>query len=83
MSAWRERVVASKKTIEALKRRYRGRLLRLPGVSGLGVERGEGEDDYILVVHVKEDDELTRTAVLEEVEGGPVRIVRSGTFRKF
>jgi hypothetical protein len=75
--------VASKKTIEKLKRRYRGRLLRLPGVSGLGVERGKGEDDYILVVHVKEDDELTRAAVLEQVEGGPVRIVPSGTFRKF
>jgi hypothetical protein len=74
--------VASKETIQRLKRRHRGRLLRLSGVSGIGVERND-KDDYVLVVHVTDDDEATRTAILEEVDDEPVKIVKSGRFRKF
>ena len=73
--------MASKETIEQLKRRHRGRLLRLSGVSGVGIERDE--DDYVLVVHVNDDDEETRAAIVKEVKGEPVRIVKSGPFRKF
>jgi hypothetical protein len=75
--------VARKADIEELKRRHGRRLLRLPGVSGVGIQRGDGEDDYLLVVHVKEDDESTRAAVLKEVSGEPIRIVKSGTFKTF
>lgn len=75
--------MARKTEIEELKRRHGHRLLRLPGVSGVGVQRGNGEDDYVLVVHVKEDDESTRSAVVNEVGAEPVRIVKSGTFKKF
>jgi len=46
------------------------------------VERGNREDDYVLVVHVKDDDEPTRTAVRKEVGSEPVRIVKSGPFKK-
>jgi hypothetical protein len=74
--------VASKETIQQLKRRHRGRLLRLSGVSGIGIERGNDDNDYVLVVHVKNDDEATRAAILEEVDDEPVRIVKSGGFRK-
>jgi len=72
-----------KPEVEALKRRHRRRLLSIPGVSGVGVQRGDGEDDYVLVVHVKEDDESTRASVQDEVGARPLRIVRSGAFRKF
>jgi hypothetical protein len=75
--------VASKETIQQLKRRHRGRLLRLSGVSGIGIERGNDDNDYVLVVHVKNDDEATRAAILKEVDDEPVRIVKSGGFRKF
>ena len=74
--------MARKAHIEELKRRHGRRLLRLPGVSGVGVQRGDAEDDYVLVVHVKEDDERTRAAVLKEVGGEPVRIECTGPFRK-
>jgi hypothetical protein len=74
--------VAPKTEIEELKRRHGRRLLRLPGVSGVGVQRGDGDDDYVLVVYLKEDDEAARAGVLEELKGTPVRFVSSGPFRK-
>ena len=74
--------MARKARIEQLKRRHGRRLLRLPGVSGVGIERADGEDDYVLVVHVKEDDAETRAAVEKEVGAQPVRVVKSGAFRK-
>jgi hypothetical protein len=75
--------VASKAHAEELKRRHGRRLLRVPGVSGVGIERRDGEDDYVLVVHVEADDDELRAAVEKEV-GGPevVKIVKSGPFRK-
>jgi hypothetical protein len=75
--------VASKEAIESLKRQISRRLLRLPGVTGVGVQRADDADDYALVVHVKEDDAETRAAVTREAgDHEAVRIVRSGTFRK-
>ena len=75
--------MGSKEKVESLKRQVSRRLLRLPGVVGVGVERGEGSEDYVLVVHVKDDDPGTRTAVANEAgDDGLVRIVASGPFRK-
>jgi C-terminal processing protease CtpA/Prc len=74
--------VATKERVEKLKRQHSRRLLRLPGVSGVGIERAEEPDDYALVVHVEDDSPATRAAVQEEVGDKPVRIVRSGKFRK-
>ena len=75
--------MARKAAVEELKRRHGRRLLRLPGVSGVGIERGDGEDDYVLVVHVDSDDKETRAAVLKEVGAdAAVRVVKSGPFRK-
>jgi len=74
--------VATKEQVEALKHTHGRKLMRMPGVSGVGVERGDGEDAYSLVVHVEDDDEKTRAAVEKAVAGHPVQIVRSGKFRK-
>jgi hypothetical protein len=75
--------VARKAEVEELKRRHGRRLLRIRGVVGVGVERSDKEDGYVLVVHVKEDDAETRAAVVKEVgDGTAVRIVKSGPFRK-
>jgi hypothetical protein len=74
--------VARKTVVEQLKRSHSRRLLKMPGVNGVGVERGEHREDYVLVVHVSDDDETTRAAVLREVGPEAVRIVKSGPFRK-
>jgi hypothetical protein len=74
--------VATKEQVEQLKRRHSRALLRLPGVSGVGIERDDGEDAYSLVVHLVDDDEKTRAAVEQKVAGEPVRIVTSGRFKK-
>jgi hypothetical protein len=54
----------------------------MPGVCGVGIERGPRADDYVLVVHVSDDDEQTTAAVMREVGPESVRIVKSGPFRK-
>jgi hypothetical protein len=74
--------VARKTDVEQLKRSHGRRLLKMPGVCGVGIERGPSADDYVLVVHVSDDDEQTRAAVMQEVGPEYVRIVKSGPFRK-
>jgi hypothetical protein len=74
--------VATQEQVEELKRTRGRKLMRIPGVSAVGIERGKGEDAYSLVVHLADDDENTRAAVKKAVAGEPVQIVRSGTFRK-
>ena len=74
--------MARKNDVEQLKRSHSRRLLKMPGVSGVGIERGEHAEDYVLVVHVSDDDESTRAAVLREVGPESVRIVKSGPFKK-
>ena len=49
--------MACKTDVEQLKRTHGRRLLKMPGVSGVGIERGPRADDYVLVVHVSDDDE--------------------------
>ena len=82
VSEWPEVHVAGKTEITELKRRHGRRLLQLPGVVGVGVERGYGDDDYVLVIHVEKDDSSTREAVTQTVGAEPVRIVGSGRFKK-
>ena len=74
--------MARKTDVEQLKRSHGRRLLKMPGVCGVGIERGPRADDYVLVVHVSDDDEQTRAAVMQEVGPESVRIVSSGPFRK-
>ena len=74
--------MACKTDVEQLKRSHSRRLLKMPGVNGVGIERGAHAEDYVLVVHVSDDDETTRAAVLREVGPESVRIVKCGPFRK-
>lgn len=74
--------VATKKHVEELKQRVSRRLLRLPGVSGVGIQRADGPDDYALVVHVEDDSPDTRAAVKKQAPGKAVKIVTSGKFKK-
>ena len=74
--------MATKKQVEDLKQRVSRRLLRLPGVSGVGIQRTDGPDDYALVVHVEADSPGIRAAVKKQAPGKSVRIVTSGKFKK-
>lgn len=75
-------VMATKKQVEDLKLRVSRRLLRLPGVNGVGIQRADSPDDYALVVHVEDDNAKTRAAVKKQAPGEAVRIVPSGRFKK-
>jgi len=63
-----------------VKSRHSARLLRIPGVSGVGIEKGTKEG-FVLAVHV--DPQAPAIAELpEQLEGLPVRIIKSGPFHK-
>lgn len=72
----------SEEEVRAIKRRHSARLLQQPGVSGLGVEKDEA-GNYVLVIHVDADDLAAGADLPSEIEGCPVKVVRSGPFRKF
>lgn len=74
--------VARRTEVTKLKQRLSRRLLKLPGVQGVGVQRGAGDDDYELVVHVEDDDAATVETVTDAVGTQSVRIIKSGKFRK-
>ena len=74
--------MATKAHVEALKHRVSRKLLRLPGVNGVGIERADGPDDYALVVHVTDDNPELRAVVATHVPDKALRIVVSGKFRK-
>ena len=65
--------MATKAHVEALKHRVSRKLLRLPGVNGVGIERAEAPDDYALVVHVADDTPETRAAVAHHVPDKALR----------
>jgi len=50
-------------------------------VSGVGIEKDES-GSYVLAVHLDSDDSETGKDLPEEIEGHPVKYIRSGPFRK-
>lgn len=62
-----------------VKRRHAMEFLRLPGVSGFGVER-TSEGQYYLAVHLASDDPFLLRQLPASLEGYPVRLVRTGGF---
>lgn len=69
--------MATEKEIRALKKRVSAELLKNRAVSGVGVEREEN-GEYVLAVHLSED----APDLPCELEGHPVRYVRSGPYEK-
>lgn len=64
-----------------VKRRHSANLLREPGVCGVGVERDE-RGNYCIALHLDTDDPEVRERLPKEIEGYPVKFIRSGPFRK-
>jgi hypothetical protein len=65
----------------ALKTRYSPRLMKLPGVCGVGVEKDNG--GFAIVVHLSADDSTVRSQLPASLDGKPYKVSVSGPFRKF
>jgi hypothetical protein len=50
-------------------------------VSGVGIEKDAGE--YVLTVHLDSDSAEVDKDLPDEIDGVPVKYLRSGPFRKF
>ena len=71
----------SEREINEIKDRHSMRLLNLPGVIGVGVEQDE-RGRYVLAIRVNTDDIAVLEQLPDQIEGLPVNIVRSETYRK-
>ena len=65
-------------SVEEVKKRHEARLMRTPGVVGVGISRSGGKP--VIRVYVAQDSAKVRKAVPEALEDVPVEIVVSGPF---
>ena len=73
--------MASEEEVRQIKRRHASQLLTQPGVCGVGVEKDEA-GQFVLAVHLETDDPKVREGLPSQIEGQPVKYVKSGPFRK-
>jgi hypothetical protein len=73
--------MATLEEIRELKRRHSARLLGLPGVSGVGIERDDDGGGYALAIHL-DGDAANQLGLPAELEGHRIKYIRSGPFRK-
>lgn len=72
--------MATEEQLREIKRRHSPRLLQMPGVCGVGVEKDDS-GQYVLAVHVNATDRHAEENVPETIEGHRVKVVRSGPFK--
>ena len=82
MTSLRGDPIATEKEIREVKRRHSALLLSQPGVSGVGIEKDD-TGEYVLAVHLDADKPEAEKELPAEIEGVPVKYVRSGPFEKF
>lgn len=66
-------------SVEEVKKRHEARLMKTPGVVGVGIGRAGGKT--VIRVYVKRDSPKVRKAVPETLDDVPVEIVVSGPFK--
>lgn len=66
-------------SVEEVKRRHEARLMKTPGVVGVGI--GRSGKRTVIRVYVEKDSPKVRKAVPEALEDVPVEIVVSGPFK--
>ncbi len=71
----------SQEAAHEIKRRHAGRLMKLPGVVGVGVEK-DARGRFVLAVHLDPDEAGGKPSIPKEIESCPVKLVRSGPFKK-
>jgi hypothetical protein len=64
-----------------VKRRHSTDLLSRPGVSGVGVEKDE-DGKFVIAVHLDADHPGVQEQLPKDIEGFPVKFVRSGPFQR-
>jgi hypothetical protein len=67
--------------VREIKRRHSARLLGLPGVCGVGVEKDDN-GAFVLALHLDSDAPEITAKLPTEIESCPVKWHRSGPFRK-
>jgi hypothetical protein len=72
--------MATEDEIRSIKRQWSSRLMSLPGVSGVGIEKDDA-GGFVLAVHVDGPDVAQRLP--PELHKYPVKVIHSGPFRKF
>jgi hypothetical protein len=65
----------------AIKRQHSAKLLARPGVCGVGVEKDE-QGRFVIAVHIDAAQEDVAGEIPTTLEGCPVKVVRSGPFKK-
>ena len=68
--------------IREVKRRHSRQLLSQPGVCGLDIETG-ADGQPLLTIHLDSDDPAVRERLPTQIEGYPVKLVKSGPFQKY
>lgn len=73
--------MASEQQARDVKNRHSAELLRTPGVCGVGVQKNEAGDFYI-VVHLESNDPTVAEQLPKLLEGVAVQTLASGPFKK-
>jgi hypothetical protein len=68
--------------LREVKRRHAADLLNQPGVCGVNVETDE-RGQPVLAIHLDTDDPAVRQRLPSQIEGYPVKFVRSGPYQKY
>lgn len=66
-------------SVEEIKRRHEGKLMKTPGVVGVGIGRKDGRD--CIRIYVAEDSPKVLAALPRSLEDVPVEVVVSGAFK--
>jgi hypothetical protein len=65
-----------------VKSRHSSELLTMPGVSGVGVEKDQ-DGQFFIALYLDSDDPGIQQQLPKDLEGFPVKLIRSGPFRPF
>jgi hypothetical protein len=71
--------MATEAELRAVKLRHSARLLQMPDVCGVGIEKDEA-GEYVLVVHVNALEARSEAKLPKTLEGHRLKVVRSGPF---
>ncbi len=66
-------------SVEEVKKRHEARLMRTPGVVGVGIGRSGGRT--VIRVYVEKDSPKVRKAVPQSLDDVPVEVIVSGRFK--
>jgi hypothetical protein len=73
--------VATEQELAEVKKRVSARLLSLPGISGVGVQK-EPSGEFVLAIHLDADTPAIAANLPREIEGHPVKVVLTEAFSK-